>query len=383
MPLPSVRRVLGPLSIVPLLLSACEPAPPEASSFELERRAHAAPPLHARRGERVTYGLAAHPEHLEVRRGAVREWPLGGIDSGKLGLGGFGSNVKSGTHDGRAVLFSKGRAARLRLPVDRAGRKELTILVKGFTRGRFGLRIDGEALEVKASRRADGWTLLRAETAEEIGAGEHELLVTTPPSAVVKGVGSTGAALAWLRVGPPGSLDDAEALSVGEHLFAEEGGPGLVLRPGVTIRAPFIVPKAAKLRARGSGPGELRASVLREGGRRDRLIEDRVAGELERSLARFEGETVYLELEALGGEVKLLAPRVVIPTAQSPKPKPPKNVLVFLIDTLRADKLSPVNPNSRVKTPGLERFVASAATFLAGHSQENWTKPSVATLFKS
>jgi choline-sulfatase len=333
------------------------------------------------RGERVIYAIATHPEHVEVRRGRVEEWPLGGIDSGKLGLGGFGSDVAAGVLDARSVLVVKKRAARLRLPIDEAGPIELALLVRGFARGKFGLKLDGEALELEESQRSDGWTMLKARSSGRVAAGEHELLVTTPPSAVVKGIGSAGAALAWLRVGPPGSLGEEEALSVGEHLFAKEGRAGFVLRPGVTLRVPFIVPKGGKLRAEVSGAGKLRARVLREGKKRDGLVDERVQGALVRPLSRFEGQLVYLELEAAEAEVSLLDPRLVVPAARPRAIEPPKNVLIFLIDTLRADRLAPINPKTRVKTPGLERFVASATTFLAGHSQENWTKPSVATLF--
>ncbi|MDH5491486.1 MAG: sulfatase, partial [Myxococcales bacterium] len=53
---------------------------------------------------------------------------------------------------------------------------------------------------------------------------------------------------------------------------------------------------------------------------------------------------------------------------------------IFLIDTLRADRLRPYAPESRVRTPGLDRYVQSATLFLEGHAQENWTKPSIATL---
>jgi arylsulfatase A-like enzyme len=64
--------------------------------------------------------------------------------------------------------------------------------------------------------------------------------------------------------------------------------------------------------------------------------------------------------------------------------KPVKNVLIYLIDTLRADHLKPFNPGTRVKTPALEELVNMGSTlFSSAHTQENWTKPSVATLLSS
>jgi arylsulfatase A-like enzyme len=61
-----------------------------------------------------------------------------------------------------------------------------------------------------------------------------------------------------------------------------------------------------------------------------------------------------------------------------------RNVLVYLIDTLRADHLKPFNQSTRVRTPGLDQLVEhGAAVFTSAHTQENWTKPSVATLLTS
>src|SRR5690606_28638109 len=132
------------------------------------------------------------------------------------------------------------------------------------------------------------------------------------------------------------SLGEDEALSVGEMLFAKDGQRGFTLRPGVLVRVPFIVPKGAKLRAEVSGAGKLRARVVLEGMKREVLVDERVQGALVRPLSRFEGKVVYLELEAHGGEVSLLHPRLVVPASRPSAVKAPKNVVIFLIDTLRA-----------------------------------------------
>ncbi|MCC7018034.1 MAG: sulfatase [Rhodospirillales bacterium] len=58
-------------------------------------------------------------------------------------------------------------------------------------------------------------------------------------------------------------------------------------------------------------------------------------------------------------------------------------MLLYLIDTLRADKLAPYNPQTRVRTPNLSTFVETAAAMTRAHTQDNWTTPSVATLLSS
>ncbi len=106
------------------------------------------------------------------------------------------------------------------------------------------------------------------------------------------------------------------------------------------------------------------------------------------SLAEWEGELVQIELVAEGktGTVYWAKPTVFF--AQSEKEKQPdfkqaKNVVLLLVDTLRADKLTAINPKTRVKTPAVDALASDGVTFTAAQSPENWTKPSVASVLTS
>jgi arylsulfatase A-like enzyme len=55
-------------------------------------------------------------------------------------------------------------------------------------------------------------------------------------------------------------------------------------------------------------------------------------------------------------------------------------VVVLVVDTLRADKLRPFNPATRVKTPSVDRFASEGVVFELAQSPENWTKPAVASI---
>ena len=57
-------------------------------------------------------------------------------------------------------------------------------------------------------------------------------------------------------------------------------------------------------------------------------------------------------------------------------------VVVYLVDTLRADHTSPYG-YERDTTPALSRFAADAVVFDAAISHASWTKPSVASIFTS
>ncbi len=64
----------------------------------------------------------------------------------------------------------------------------------------------------------------------------------------------------------------------------------------------------------------------------------------------------------------------------TPDAGPAKNVLIYLIDTLRYDKLGVYNPKSSVPTPNFDAFAKDATLYEAAYDMENWTKPSTATI---
>jgi arylsulfatase A-like enzyme len=64
------------------------------------------------------------------------------------------------------------------------------------------------------------------------------------------------------------------------------------------------------------------------------------------------------------------------------KPIPPRNVIIVLVDTLRADRLGAYG-NTRGLTPFLDSLAGRAYVFHNAYSQAPWTSPSVAALFTS
>ncbi|MSR46389.1 MAG: hypothetical protein EXS13_04905 [Planctomycetes bacterium] len=95
-------------------------------------------------------------------------------------------------------------------------------------------------------------------------------------------------------------------------------------------------------------------------------------------LLRFEsacdGVTPLAAFEALFG----FADPVIVRASARRRP----NVLVYLIDTLRADHCTSWG-YSRDTTPNLARMAAEGIVFERAYSQAPWTRPSVATLFSS
>ncbi len=97
-------------------------------------------------------------------------------------------------------------------------------------------------------------------------------------------------------------------------------------------------------------------------------------------LSAFAGRTVPIVLETRGaaGAVGLWANPVMSSRAARTRP----NVLLYLVDTLRADHTG-VHGYARDTTPFLKTLAASGVVFEDCHAQATWTKPSVASMMTS
>lgn len=166
----------------------------------------------------------------------------------------------------------------------------------------------------------------------------------------------------------------------------------LVLRAASRISWFLEIPKDAKL-SFGAGlvaapqlPVKARVVVTPEGGEASELF----AGSLNNQwtnkvlpLTAFVGKVVRLDLIAEGApaaDVAWASPAILVPETPAVTPKQARNVVVLLVDTLRADKLKPFNPRSRVQTPVIDQIASEGTVFLNAQSPENWTKPSVASV---
>ena len=101
-------------------------------------------------------------------------------------------------------------------------------------------------------------------------------------------------------------------------------------------------------------------------------------------LSEHGGNVVRLDIEVTGdgdAEVGFATPALLArpsPITAAPA-EPVRNVVVILIDTLRADKLRSYG-RTRVETPEMERFVGTSTLFQRCQAPSNWTKPSCASV---
>lgn len=195
-----------------------------------------------------------------------------------------------------------------------------------------------------------------------------------------------GLALAAALAGcsPPLTVehDLAALLPVAEADRGIRAGRGtLFLPPGTEAVYYLDLPGVSELSLAGvSGP---LAVEVQEEGEAERVLGSIAAGTVE--LPGKGRHLLRLALRAEGGAVRLARPRVVSETRQSaPVPvrkekKPRPNVVIYLVDTLRADRLGCYG-HPKPTSPHLDRFAEGATLFETAVAQAPWTRPSVASV---
>ncbi len=232
--------------------------------------------------------------------------------------------------------------------------------------------------------------------AQHVVRGENYLLLTFGGATVVGGE-EVAVAVDSIRIAQgtsiPGGSFQPPAFASLVSAVAVGGTSRQALAVSRPTRVSFhaVVPANGKLGfgvgfdGQGSAQGQVR--VIPEGGQPIDAWKGAVTGSYQDhvvDLAAHANNVVRIDFEATGsgaGRVAFAEPKILIPV-QRPmeRTREAKNVVVLLIDTLRADKMKPWNPRSRVQTPTIDRLAGEGTVFELAHSPENWTKPSVASV---
>jgi len=233
--------------------------------------------------------------------------------------------------------------------------------------------------------------------ASSIDAGENHLLLRFGGTTKV-GSEDVAVAMDSIRVLPAAASPAAptEVLPSYERLTRDVTIAGSI-RKSIVLNAPSTiswyldVPAKAKLSLSAglvgaAAPVNAKVIVTPDGEPATELFAGALSAEWTNKvlpLTAFAGKVVRLDLVSQGtanAEVAWASPAVLVPRAAPVAPKQAKNVVVLLVDTLRADKLKPFNPRSRVQTPVVDQLAREGTIFQNAQSPENWTKPSVASV---
>jgi choline-sulfatase len=167
--------------------------------------------------------------------------------------------------------------------------------------------------------------------------------------------------------------------------------PGALRQPpGTTVRFHLYVPPEARLVFTPERVGDAATAAIRAVRDGIEPLELLAAGEVaapgeaqDIDLAELGGAAIRLELSTgPEGAVLWRAPRIIMPgrAAPSTPARTARNLVILLVDTLRADKLSGIDDKTEVQADNVQRCAVEGVSFLRAQAQENWTKPSVATL---
>jgi len=268
------------------------------------------------------------------------------------------------------------RLATLEVPLSADQARRITFVtarVHGADRQRLTLKVNGRKPGKHATvELVDGWITVAIPVARGyFTAGENQLVLETS--------GSAGkVAFAWLRFGSSIGSRDPRTDAVFD---ATSGTMRLARDSQLTwyVTVPDGAHFVAELAPRATGEAcqvELRA----------RASDDSFAGgliTLDRTrvdLSSMSGRVVALSLTARDcAQATLAAPRITLhgpPPTALPEAAPPRYVVLWVMDALRADKVPIFTPGARARTPNFELLAKSSAVFRQYYVQGNESQTS-------
>lgn len=340
----------------PEMLQAPAAGSPKALSAPESKRPAADHPVYSLLDNR----LLAHPQ-----RGGGLYLPAGSAGLAKY----LRPNAASGwklrqSADGKPVATASATATlELPLSAEQAKAERIFLRIKPSSAMRLTLKAKGKELGSVAL--VAGWQTAEIPLTPGILAeGENTLSLSGP-----------GGAVEWLQVG--GSPRE-EALSLGA-----EGA--LSLSQGDGLSYYVFIPKGGGLRARLSGEKSCSLRVEAQDGDGGRAT-GTISGSGAVDLAALAGKVARVSVSLDGcaraslEEAALTAPGA----APSASPvKPPKHVILWVMDSLRADRIHAINPSTRNETPVFDRIAKEGTVFANASVQGNESRASHASLWTS
>jgi arylsulfatase A-like enzyme len=218
-----------------------------------------------------------------------------------------------------------------------------------------------------------GWQTVEVPLPDGAPAGEVEIQLAWSK----RGAGGSPA-VEWIQLGGDANGDAAPA-------FYDGAARALLLPSGGGLAYYVQVPEGGKLTGSVSGPScEVAVRARAAGGKPLDGALRGVGASID--LAPLAGQVVRLDLTGRGcPEARLTAAALTVPGAVPTvqRGKPPRNVVFWIMDSLRADKLRPFSPGARAEVPVLERLASLSTIFLSAYVQGNESRVSHASLWSA
>ena len=317
---------------------------------------------------------------------------VGSPDLNKYTLGGWRSGWGDGPtkQKGPSYAPAKKKAVSIHV-VTRKAVQEVVFRARSAHAGQVvSILVDG-----KAKGQADigaEWSVGRASLKASGGmaAGSHEIVFLFKHGSEDK----SRADIDWIFLAETaGTSPPPDVTRVATIALDERTQRALVAAPARTFSYYLHVPKNAFLLvdygADGAEHFAVRASS--DDGQPSSLLDvDAVPNqwrEAKIDLKALAGTAIRLDLVTSGnaqhagwGEPELMSPEAPASALVAGAHKPARNVIFLMIDTARADEYGPWRHGSPAKTPAYDALAAEGTVFHGAYANENWTKPSVATL---
>ncbi len=332
---------------------------------------------------------AGAPEFLKVVEGGWKtSWALAQKDSD------------------RPVAFISGLSSVLFVPIDsdgdgiggeHLGDLVLSIEARALTPGQKVSVFFNEKAVATLDVPAQWSTLVATVPAALAKTGENRVRLTFKSAANLPGGRRSAAAVAAVALGPaaagPGSAPRSEfACDVGVAAGAGAAkSAGCAFTSAGPSRLSYYLPLPKDARLAVTYAGRLAgANVLVRVARDGAPARTLFAGPASATptsaawdLAAFGGQTVRIDFVSRGGGVVWSGARLLVKPAPGPVPPPAKKfdrIYIWMVDTLRADKVRVYNPKSIVETPNYDAFAADSTRFAWAQVPGTWSLPSHASI---
>ncbi|MCP4445633.1 MAG: sulfatase [Myxococcales bacterium] len=303
---------------------------------------------------RTSRNLIAEAGRAELRSGGLFI-DVGTLDQHKYSRGGWMNGWGRNALDGaETIAHITGKRAFLDIVLD-VPASEIVVRAKG--RGSLGVALDKGGAKRSALGRE--YALHRFSLGKMLTAGRHRIQFSG------KGISVDWVWIAETSGAEPtaqprikqGALWQPDAGSYSFHLIPEQG---------------------TRLDVETRGQAQIKVVAERDGHEALVLLDEQAGQGHKIDLAAIAGAPVRLRLisNAPVSWTKAELTQVAPPKAQLSAR--PKNVILLLIDTQRADSFSVVGKG--IGANAYEGLIAKSTTFKNAYNNENWTKPSIATI---
>jgi arylsulfatase A-like enzyme len=269
--------------------------------------------------------------------------------------------------DGKRVAVTTDGTVRLTVPIAEE-QKPTTLWLRASSPATRALEVLAAGKRVGSASLSPGWQTTKVALAG-LAPGEVELTLTF-------GRGGGGVAVEWLQLGGDAPPDAAPKLvDQGALVLPQGGGLAYYVQVPASGRLVGDVVGAGcqvAVRARAQGAKPVEATLAGAGASAD--------------LAALAGRIVRLDLTGQGCPEARLAGAALTTAGAAPtvqRPSRPKNVIFWIMDSLRADKVRPFFPGARAEVPNWEKLAKESTIFLDTYVQGNESRASHASLWTS